>query len=272
MDEFRSYLRDIKELPDFREDVARASELIGKMRDGDRGAALSLMESTLKYIVAVAANHCGRWKAWHHQEDLVQEANTEVLESIEEYDPAGSSLEAYIRFRSYVAFVRFWNKSKTVHVTDYGRKILKALWRAQAELTTVLDREPTLEELSQRVGMDESDVYSRQAHPGVTMVAIGVEDDENIGGLVNLDSLISTEFDPLQMIDALELREVLVQCLGETNADLLLAYIESKSKGFRALYFQLRGREISAVAARKAKERLVKKLKKCPQAIERFFG
>jgi DNA-directed RNA polymerase sigma subunit (sigma70/sigma32) len=273
MEEFRSYLKDIEGFPDFREDPGGVSASVEKMRDGDKKAALSLIESTLKYIVELATAHCRRWGAWQNQLDLVQEANTEVSEKIKDYDPAEASLKDFISYRSYIAFVRFWYKSKAVHVTDHGRKIVKSLQRAHGELTVALGREPTLEELSERVGRDESEVYAMQKHPGVTVVGISTEgDDEADAKTINLDFLASTAFDPFPLIEATELRELLIDCLGETGADLLLAYFDLKTEGFRQLHFQIHGREISAVAARKAKERLLKKLKNCLRVKERFSG
>jgi DNA-directed RNA polymerase specialized sigma subunit len=266
MDEFRSYLKDIEGLSDFRRDPAGTSDLVDKMSEGDRLASLSLIESTLKYIVELAAAHCRRWSAWPSYRDLVQEANTEVSEKIEGYDPDKASLEDFISYRAYVAFVRFWHKSATVHVTDYGRKVYKKLQYANAELTSALGRSPTLEELSERLGRDETEVQGMQSHTAVAVLSLGeAKEGDNGGKVINLDSLTSEEFDPFRHIGAIELREILIDCLGDKNADLLLAYMNSKSDGFRNLYRQFYGKDISADAARKAKERLVKKLKKCPR-------
>lgn len=267
MDDFRSYLKDIEDLPDFREDPTGTSELVRKMRDGDRESTISLFESALKCIVKLAASHCYKWNAWPSYRDLVQEANTEVWEKLDGYDPDKASLEDFISYRAHVAFVRFWRKSTTVHATDYGRKVYKKLQNEHAALTTALGRAPTLEELSERVGRDEAEVHAIQTLPAVAMFALDeAGDGENGDKAVNLDSLLSEEFDPFRHIGAIELREVLIDCLGEKEADLLLAYLNLKSAGFRNLYRQLYGKDISADAARKAKERLVKKLKQCPRA------
>jgi DNA-directed RNA polymerase specialized sigma subunit len=271
MEEFRSYLKDIEEFPDFREDPARVSVLVEKMRRGDEAARLSLIESTLKYIAALANGHCKKWTAWQHRLDLVQEANTEVSERIAGYDPALASFKDFISYRSYVAFVRFWRRSKTVNSTEYGAKIASNLKKVQLELTSSLGRKPSLEELSERVGMDEADVDAILTSPVVDIVSIGEQgEDDHDGKVVRLDSLVSQDFNPFRLIEALELRELLVECLGATDADLLLAYVESKTDGFRYLYLQIHGREITAAAARKAKERLLKRLMNCPRVKERL--
>lgn len=273
MDEFRSYLNGIKGFPDFREDPPGTSVLVKRMRGGDEEARLSLIESTLKYIAALAKAHCHRWNAWRHRLDLVQEANAEVSERIIEYDPAKASLTDFVRYRSHVAFVDFWYRSKAVHRTEYGRKIANGLQKVHEELRASLGREPTLEELSERVGRDQSEVHDMITHPAVEVVAIGeARYDENDGRVVNLDSIVFQEFDPFRRIEAAELREVMIDCLGAEDADLLLAYLLLKSDGFRHLYRRLRGREITADAARKAKERLLKKLMSCPRVKARLPG
>jgi DNA-directed RNA polymerase specialized sigma subunit len=271
MDEFRTYLEQIGEFPDFREDPPRTSALLKRIKNGDQTATLSLMESALKYILALTASHSKRWSAWQNFSDLLQEANTEILETIENYDPAVGSLEAYIRRRSYFAFVRFWNKSKTVHVTDYGRKMLKNLQLASESLAASLQRQPTLEELSEHLDKDEPHVSEILARPGVIMIDLDSDEGQNGAGVINLDTLSSPECDPLKSIEVLELRELLVKCLKDKDADLLLAYYDSTTN-FRELYLQLRAKEISPVAARKVKERLLKKLRKCLEARELLFN
>jgi len=271
MDEFRTYLKQLGEFPDFRDDRTRTSNLLKKIKDGDQAATLALMESALKYILAVTANHCNRWNAWQNFGDLIQEANTEILETIEDFNPEAGSLEAFIGSRSNFAFIRFWNKSKTVQMTSHGRKILKNLQRASAELTAGLQREPTLDELSEHINKDKPHVNDILSHPGVTMVSIDSDKDQNGAGVINLNSLAAPESDPLNPIEAVELRELLVHCLKEKDADLLLAYHDS-SRNFRELYFQQRHKEITPVNARKVKERLLKKLRRCAEAQKKLFN
>jgi DNA-directed RNA polymerase specialized sigma subunit len=272
MDEISTYLKDIEGFPDFRDDPDGVAVLVKKMRAGDKKAELSLIESTLKYIAEVVNCHCHMWGAWQNRLDLLQEANTEISKKIAVYDPAKGSLKGFISFRSYVAFVRFWSKARVVNATEHGRKIINALQRALGDLSLELGREPTLEELSERLGMDESKVYALQNQPGVTVFGIGEDSEEENGmEVVSLESLTSPEFDPFRFIEAAELRETLIECLGEIDADLLLAYFESGSVGFRRLHLPLCRKNLSADGARKAKQRLFDRLKICPRAKDRLF-
>jgi DNA-directed RNA polymerase specialized sigma subunit len=271
MEEFRSYLKDIRQFPDFREQGSAVSTLVKKMNEGDNAAALSLIESTLKYILELSRNHCRQWNASQNLMDLVQEANIEVSEKIRKFDPSKAALKEFISFRCYVAFVGFWKKSKTVHLTDHGRKILKNLQRVQNELAVELGREPTLEELSTRMGADESQVYSLQSQSSVTMLAIRDQnEDESNHRAADLDAVGCIRFDPFQPLEANELRQILIACLEIKGADLLLASLDG-TRAFQSLYSQIYGKDISAAAARKQKERLLKKLKSCPEAKEKLF-
>jgi DNA-directed RNA polymerase specialized sigma subunit len=270
MDEIGNYLREIEGFPDFREDSARVSALVKKIR-GNNHAALLLVESTLKYIAELTTVHCRRWNAWPSYLDLVQEANTEVAEKIVKYEPGRGTFERFIRYRAQVAFIRFWHKAKTVHVTDYGRRIAKRLKDAQDELTAKLGREPALEELSEHLNMDEADVDAIRNVSGVNVLGISGDGEEAGSAFVTLDSIGSEEFDPFARIEAAELRETLVECLGEEGADLLLTYLDSKSEAFRSLYFELYGIELTPDAARQAKHRLMIKLKNCVQFKDRYL-
>ena len=271
MEGFRSYLKDIRRFPDFREESSPVSSLVEKMTNGDNAAALSLIESTLKYILELSRIHCRQWNASQNLMDLVQEANIEVSEKIRKFDPSKGALKDFIRYRCYVAFVRFWKKSKTVHLTDHGRKIMKNLQRVQNDLSVELGREPTLEELGARMGTDEFQVYTLKSQSSVTMLAIQDqnEDDSN-HRVANLDAVRSSQFDPLQALEANEFRHLIIACLGVKEADLFLASLDGTS-AFQKLYSRIYGKNISAVAARKQKERLLKKLKSCPEAKEKLF-
>lgn len=269
MEEFRRYLKNIGHFPDFREEGFCVSALVEEIRKGKKEAASSLIESTVNYIAELAQSHCRQWNAWPHLMDLIQEANMEVSEKIENFDPSKGAFKSFVAYRSYVAFVRFWQNSKLVHVTEHGRKIMKHLQKVQSDLELELGREPTLSELSSRVGRDESQVYALQTPGGTTMLPLPEFD---FGELGNIDfiSYRRTEVDPLQALEATEIHKVLVECLGPQNADLLLTSFDG-TDAFQSLYHQMYGEQLSAAAARKRKERLLEKLRACPQAKEKLL-
>jgi DNA-directed RNA polymerase sigma subunit (sigma70/sigma32) len=276
MNEFRSYLKAIAEFPDFRDGDICVSALVERMRSGDKevekDAELALIESTLRYIAELTTGHCHKFGLWENYLELLQEANLEVMRMIAHFDPAKGPLEKFVGFRADAAFKNFWHKTGTVHLTHHGRKILNSVRREQTGMIAELGREPTLGELSKRLGRREAAVYELLQRPGVRIVDVDEQrDDEDGARVFKLDSYVSAEFNPLRLPDALELREILIDCLGEDGADLLLAYSEAKTDGFRQVYFEIHHAEISAAAARKAKQRLWQKLKNCPQAKEALF-
>jgi RNA polymerase primary sigma factor len=204
--------------------------------------------------------------------DLVQEANAEVTENIVTYEPDRGAFERFIWYRAHVAFVRFWRKAKTVHVTDYGRKIAKRMKETHDELTVKLGREPTLEELSEQANMGEAIVHAVLNSSGVNVLGLSGEGEKAGGAFVTLDSIGSVDFDPFARLEAAELRETLVECLGVEDADLLLTYLDSGSEAFKDLYFVLRGIKLTPEAARQVKHRLMIKLKTCAQFKRRFLA
>ncbi len=263
MDDMRFYQKALERYPDFRVEPNIASVLVEQMKNGDEKAKLSLVESTLKYIAELAASYCRKWCVWPHYPDLVQEANTEIAEKIDRYDPALGHLKKYIEYLSGIAFLRFWHRATIVHRTDHGRKILSILRRAREELTARLGREPTLAELSEYTDREESDIAKLLNNVTVVEISEHAKEGEHNGKAANHNSILAEELDPFQNVAAAELRELLIECLGVAEADLLLTYFDSGTGGFRSLYLQIHRKPIGADAARKAKERMVKKLKDC---------
>ncbi len=112
------FLADIRQYPDFRKDPALALELVRKMQGGDKESEAHLIASALKLIAEVTKRHCARWNAWQSEEDLRQEASQNVAAKISKFNPKKATLEAYIRFCSRMAFIRFWYDQQAIHLSD----------------------------------------------------------------------------------------------------------------------------------------------------------
>lgn len=254
MNNLDRYLEEIGKLPDFRDDPGREAVLVGRMRSGDKQAELELIESTLRFIAELTANHCNKWNVWHSRPELTQEANAEVAAKITCFDPKKSSLQDFVSFRARVAFIKFWYRARTVRFTDHRRKITRLLKKISADLSEKLGREPTVEEISTHLDINKEKVHELQTT--IAIIDLDAPDDNARTNVVRLNSLPSIEKDPFQLAEISELYELLIVSLGKLNTDLLLTYERYGTEAGKALYFTLTGKRLTDAAMRQHAHRL----------------
>ena len=117
---------------------------------GDQTARNELVERNLRLVVSMAKKYRGMGLPF---EDLIQEGNLGLLRAVEKYDP-----ELGYRFSTYVVW---WirqairralaDKGRAIRVPVHAGEKIRKLRRTSNELSAELGREPTDEELTQRL-------------------------------------------------------------------------------------------------------------------------
>jgi RNA polymerase primary sigma factor len=134
-------------------------ELSRHAKAGDERARQKLIEKNLRLVVSVAKRYRGMGLSF---EDLIQEGNVGLIEAVERFDPErGHKFSTYavwwIRKAVGGAVVE---RSRTIRLPQYAREKIGRLSRASRELRAQLGREPTTEEVAERLRWSVPEVYA----------------------------------------------------------------------------------------------------------------
>ena len=167
-------------------DAAEERELGRLVGAGDREARRRLIEHNLRLVVSIAKKYRGRGVAF---EDLIQEGNAGLIKAVERFDP-----ELGNRFSTYATW---WiRQAITRAIADHARSVrlpahvvdaIFRLRRAENGLSMELGRDPSEEELAERLGVDASEVRRlRQVGQPIasTNARIGAEEGVEMGELL----------------------------------------------------------------------------------------
>lgn len=145
-----TYLQEINEVPLLTADEEK--DLGRRIQTGDPEAREHLIRANLRLVVSVAKIYSDRGLAL---QDLIAEGNIGLMKAAEKFDPA-----AGCRFSTYGTWwikqsIRraLTNTVKSVRVPGYMTEMISKWRGVSAELTYMLGRIPTVEEVAQELGI-----------------------------------------------------------------------------------------------------------------------
>jgi RNA polymerase primary sigma factor len=243
-DTLRLYLKDISKFPQLTPEGER--ELAVRAKAGDEAAQWSLVESNLRFVVALAKKYARSGYPIH---ELINEGNLGLIEAASRFDPARG-----VRFVTYAGW---WVRQAILAaIARFGQavnippKLKHELYRFQTKvshLTQELGHRPSVEEMSRSFNMSEADVEEMiQGPPSeVSLEApimggseLKLEDVLPDGSLTPLDEALirkSLEEQLYQLLGQLDPKERLIverrfglsdrepETLAEIGADLKLS-------------------------------------------------
>ena len=181
----RAYLLQINRIPLLTPEEER--EIVLKVAQGDTKAREKLIESNLRLVVSIAKKYLTRTRI--PLLDLIQEGTIGLSTAADKFDP---SLE--YRFSTYATW---WIKqaisravieqSRTIRLPVHIIEQLNKLGRVTSELYQELNREPSAQEIADRMELPLKKIKELQAivkEPVSIDQSINDEDDATIGDLV----------------------------------------------------------------------------------------
>ena len=192
-DPVRMYLKEIGRINLLTSD--EEFEYAERAVEGDEEAKRILAESNLRLVVSIAKRYVGRGMLFL---DLIQEGNIGLMKAVEKFDPTkGYKFSTYATWWIRQAITRaIADQARTIRVPVHMVETINKLARIQRQLTQELNREPTDDEIAEKLEMPVEkvrEVYKISQDPVALETPIGEEDDSHLGDFIKDDRMIGPE-------------------------------------------------------------------------------
>jgi len=227
-DPVRMYLREIGRIPLLTRD--QEIDLAQKTEAGDLRAKEKLTSSNLRLVVSIAKKYIGRGMSLL---DLIQEGNKGLIRAVEKYDwKKGFKFSTYATWWIRQAITRaIADQARTIRIPVHMVETINKLIRISRKLMQTLGREPTPEEIAEKLEVTPDKVREiLKISQKTTSLETPIGDDE--------DSYLGDFIEDTKQATPYELTS---QRLLRENIEEVLSALSDRESKVLELRFGLRG-------------------------------
>ena len=186
-DPVRMYLKEIGKVPLLSPE--EEIELAKRMELGDENARKRLAEANLRLVVSIAKRYVGRGMQFL---DQIQEGNLGLIKAVEKYDYSkGFKFSTYATWWIRQAITRaIADQARTIRIPVHMVETINRLIRTSRQLLQELGREPTPEEIAEKMEMPVErvrEIMKISQDPVSLETPIGEEEDSHLGDFIQDD-------------------------------------------------------------------------------------
>ena len=260
-DPVKMYLKEIGRVELLNHD--QEIELAKRILEGDEQAKRELAAANLRLVVSIAKRYVGRGMLFL---DLIQEGNMGLIKAVEKFDyTKGFKFSTYATWWIRQAITRaIADQARTIRIPVHMVETINKLTRIQRQLIQELGREPSAEEIAEKMdGMTPEKVREIQKislEPVSLETPIGEEDDSHLGDFIEDEGAMSPNDYAANELLKDELNDVLLELTDREEKVLRLRFglddgrtrtLEEVGREFNVTRERIR--QIEAKALRKLK-------------------
>ena len=183
-DPVRMYLKEIGKVPLLSPEEEKLYAV--RMKNGDENAKNKIVEANLRLVVSIAKKHVGKGMAFL---DLIQEGNLGLMKAVDKFDPEkGYKFSTYATWWIRQAITRaIADQARTVRIPVHMVETIHKVSRVSRQLLQELGREPTPEEIAEKIDMTPEKVRDTMKYalePVSLETPIGEEEDSHLGDFI----------------------------------------------------------------------------------------
>ena len=209
-DPVKMYLKDIGKVPLLTSE--EEIEYAKRIADGDEEARRKLSEANLRLVVSIAKKWVTRTSMQFL--DLIQEGNMGLIKAVDKFDyTKGFRFSTYATWWIKQSITRaIADQARTIRIPVHMVETINKLRRVARQLLQELGRDPTSQEIADRMGLSEQRVCEIQkiAQDPISLEnPVGEEEDSKIGDFVEDDTIKS----PMETASQTILKEQLLAAI-----------------------------------------------------------